>query len=66
MSDVARTARLLADSLLPRERRMAPPSRDDVERAMDELRSLVPVDAHDEVAVQEAGEVLMRLRDVAV
>lgn len=65
MSDVARQARGIADSLLPRERRLELPPAADVEAAMAELRTLTPADAHDEMAIGEAGEILLRLRDAA-
>lgn len=30
---------------------------------MEQLRSLQPLDAHDEMAIGEAGEILLRFRD---
>lgn len=65
MSQVAQEARRLADGVLPRERRLQPPRRDDVLAALERLRSLVPQDAHDEIAIGEAGEMLLRLRDLS-
>lgn len=65
MSRVATEARRLADGLLPRERDLGLPRRGDVEAALEALRALRPVDAHDEIAIGEAGETLLRLRDVA-
>ncbi len=66
MSEVATIARRLAGRLLPVERAEAPPWLGDIEEALDELRELRPVDAHDEVALHEAGETLLRLRAAAV
>lgn len=65
MSRVATDARRLAEALLPGERDLRPPRRADVESALEALRGLRPLDAHDEIAIGEAAEVLLRLRDVA-
>ena len=66
MSDVARHARRLADGVLPGDRRLALPRRADVAAAFEALQSLTPADAHDEIAIGEAAEMLIRLRDLAV
>jgi hypothetical protein len=65
VSQVAAQARGLADALLPRERHLEPPRRADVALALDRLHALVPVDAHDEIAIGEAAEMLLRLRDLS-
>ena len=63
MSDVAQRARLIADRLLPHERGTAPPSRERVDEAIEELRALTPVDHDDRTALAEAGETVLLLRD---
>jgi len=63
VSDTAREARRIANGLLPVERRLELPALADVEAAMEQLRSLQPLDAHDEMAIGEAGEILLRFRD---
>jgi len=65
MSEVARQARRIADALLPDRRRLDFPPAAEVESAIRELRTLTPADAHDEMAIGEAGEILLRMRDVA-
>lgn len=65
MSDVAVAARRLGDGLLPRERTLEVPRRPDVQAALDALAELRPVDAQDEIAIGEVGEMLLRLRDLA-
>ncbi len=65
MSDIAAQARRIAGRLLPTERRVDPPHLADVEQALKELRELTPMDAFDEVALHEAGETVLRLREAA-
>ncbi len=65
MSQVAATARELAGHLLPQQRTRRPPALAAVDAALMELANLRPVDSHDEVALHEAGETLLRLRDAA-
>lgn len=65
MSEVAAQARRIAGRLLPTERRTEPPPLVDVETALTELRALHPADAFDEVALHEAGETVLRLREAA-
>ncbi len=65
MSEVATTARRLAGALLPRERADRPPPLAEIEVALAQLRELRALDVHDEVALHEAGETLLRLREAA-
>lgn len=65
VSDVAGRARELAGRVLPRVKTQDPPTPADVAAALAELRQLAPVDAHDEAALHEVGEILLRLRDAA-
>ena len=66
MSDVAVSARALAGRLLPRQWVDRPPPLLEIDAALVELRGLRAMDAHDEVALHEAGETLLRLREAAV
>ena len=65
MSNVAPRARQIAGQLLPQDRRTVPPTVKAVEAALETLRGLRAVDAHDEIAMHEAGETLLRLLEAA-
>lgn len=63
MSDVASRARHIAARLLPEAPTRTPPHRADIDAALAELVELTPIDAHDEAALHEASQTLMRLRE---